>query len=128
MARIPIGPSEPGERRRSRTGLTMEERIDLVFEAGAAAVARTDGTNAYGTVDGAVNGYGLERRMWEMDAPPPITEWILAAEHYNRMVRILEKSIPVEMEAERYHGRDEKFRGDGGNAGRLGDRRSRQAC
>ena len=100
MARIPIGPSEPRERRRSRTGLTMEERFDLVFEAGAAAVARTDGENAYGTVDGAVNGYGLERKMWEMDAPPPITEWILAAEHYNRMVRILQKGIPVEREAE----------------------------
>ena len=38
--------------------------------------------------------------MWEINAGPPITEWILAAEHYNRMVRILQKGIPVEMEAE----------------------------
>ena len=99
MARIPIGPTAPRQRRRSRPGLTLEERIDLVFAAGATAVART-GSHAYGTVDGAVNGYGLVRRMWDVNAPPPITEWILASEHYNRMVRILEKGIPVEMEAE----------------------------
>jgi hypothetical protein len=100
MAQIPIGPAEQPERRRSRSGFTFEERVDLVFAAGAAAVVRTDGSHAYGTVDGAVNGYALERRMWEMNAGPPITEWILAAEHYNRMVRILQKGIPVEMEAE----------------------------
>ena len=99
MARIPIGPAAPRQRRRSRDGLTLEERIDLVFAAGATAVART-GAHAYGTVDGAVNGYGLVRRMWDVNAPPPITEWILASEHYNRMVRILERGIPVEMEAE----------------------------
>ena len=101
MARVPVGPVEPRQRRRPRgDGLTPEERVDLVFEAGAVAVARTDGENAYGTVNGAVNGYAMQRRMWEMNAPPPIREWILAAEHYNRMVRILAKGIAVEMEAE----------------------------
>ncbi len=99
MARIPIGPTEPRRRRPSQPGLTDDERVDLLFEAGAAAVARTDGTHAYGTVDGAVNGYGLRRRMWEGNKPP-ITEWILAAEHYNRMLRLLQHDIPVEMEAE----------------------------
>ncbi len=100
MARIPIGPAEPRQRRRRGDGLTLEQRIDLVLEAGAAAVARTDGSHAFGTVDGAVNGYAMVRRMWEMSAPPPITEWILAAEHYNRMVRILGMGLGVEMEAE----------------------------
>ena len=100
MARIPIGPTEERRRRPARDGLAPDDVIDLVFEAGALAVARTDGTHAYGTVDGAVNGYAMRRAMWRLDAGPPIREWILAAEHYNRMVRILAKGIPVEMEVE----------------------------
>lgn len=100
MAETRIGDSESGNRRRQRRGLSLADRIDLVFDAGAVAVARTDGTNAYGTVDGAVNGYSMERAMWRTTAPPPIQEWILAAEHYNRMVRILQKGIAVEIEAE----------------------------
>ncbi len=100
MARTPVGPTEPRSRRRRDAGLSLEERIDLVFAAGATAVARTDGTHAYGTVDGAVNGYALTRRMWDVNAAAPITEWILAAEHYNRMVRLLQHGIAVEMEAE----------------------------
>ncbi len=89
-----------GERRRRDPGLSLADRYDLVWEAGAAAIARPDGTNAYGTVDGAVNGYSMERAMWRTNAPAPIQEWILAAEHYNRMVRILQKGLPVEIEAE----------------------------
>jgi len=70
----------------------------MLFAEGALAVVHTDGRNDFGTVDTAVGGYAMTKRMWETDAPPPITELILAAEHYNRIIRILEKGIPVEME------------------------------
>jgi len=103
MSKIPIGPrvSEKRRRRRSREGrLSREEIFDFIWSEGAAAVVRTDGRNDFGTVDAAVNGYAMEKRMWETGAPAPITELILAVEHYNRIMRILEKDIPVEMEVE----------------------------
>jgi carboxypeptidase Q len=103
MAKIPIGPRVPRERRRRRSredDLTETQIIDFVFSEGAAAVVRTDGRNDFGTVDGAVNGYAMEKRAWDTDAPPPVTEIVMAAEHYNRILRILEKGIPVELEME----------------------------
>jgi hypothetical protein len=103
MAKIPIGPRVPDERRRRRSRedeLTETQIIDFVFAEEAAAVVRTDGRNDFGTVDGAVNGYAMEKRAWETGAPLPVTELIMAAEHYNRILRILEKGIPVELEME----------------------------
>lgn len=92
MAKIPIGPrTERRRRRRSRgDGLTVTQVIDFVFAEGAAAIVRTDGRNDFGTVDAAVNGYAMEKRAWDTDAPPPVTELVMAAEHYNRILRILE--------------------------------------
>ncbi len=98
MAKIPIGPPVARERRRRTEGLSREQKFDMLFAEGALAVVRTDGKNDFGTVDTAVGGYAMTKRMWETDAPPPITELIIAAEHYNRVIRILEKGIPVEME------------------------------
>jgi hypothetical protein len=92
MAKIPILPEERRERRSRGERLSREEIFDFMWSEGAAAVVRTDGRNDFGTVDAAVNGYAMEKRMWETDAPPPITELIVAAEHYNRIMRILEKS------------------------------------
>jgi len=101
MAKIPIGPREERRRRRSRgDGLTVTQVIDFVFAEGAAAIVRTDGRNDFGTVDAAVNGYAMEKRAWDTDAPPPVTELVMAAEQYNRILRILEKGIPVELEME----------------------------
>jgi hypothetical protein len=103
MSKIPIGPRVSEDRRRRKPRgekLSREEIFDFIWSEGAAAVVRTDGKNDFGTVDAAVNGYALEKRMWETDAPSPITELIVAAEHYNRIMRILEKDIPVEMEVE----------------------------
>ncbi len=98
MAKIPIGPPVTRERRRRTEGLSREQKFDMLFAEEALAVVRTDGKNDFGTVDTAVNGYSMVKRMWEVDAPPPITELIIAAELYNRIIRILEKGIPVEME------------------------------
>ncbi len=103
MAAIPIPGPESEESREQRPHderLSREQIYDFVFAEGALAVVRPDGSNGLGMVDAAVNGYSMERRMWEADAPAPITEVIIAAEHYNRMMRILEKDIPVEMELE----------------------------
>ena len=100
---IPLGGSEPAERRGRlrRDGLSREAFYDFVFAEGALAVVRPDGRgNGHGIVDAAVNGYSMTRRMWETTAPPPVVEVIVAAEHYNRIVRILDKGIPVEMEIE----------------------------
>jgi carboxypeptidase Q len=105
MSAIPVPGSDSGEARRRRArgeGLTREQKFDFVFAEGALAVVRPDGRDGfgYGLVDAAVNGYAMRKRMWEADAPPPITEVVVAVEHYNRMVRILEKGVPVEMELE----------------------------
>ena len=102
MAKIPIS-SDANERRirRSRPeSMSRDDVYDFLFAEGAAAVVHTDGKNDFGTVDTAVGGYAMSKKMWEADSPPPVTEIIMAAEHYNRIMRILEKDIPVEMEIE----------------------------
>jgi len=104
MAKTPIGPRVPGERRGRRSrrfggeGLSRQQIIDFVFGEGAMAIVRTDGKSDFGTVIVGISGYIHETRPWEENAPPNPTELIMAAEHYNRIMRILEKDIPVELE------------------------------
>ena len=101
--KIPVRGAEAEERRgpRSRGDRLSQERIfDFIMAEGAEAIVRPDGRNGFGIVDAAVNGYSMRKRMWETDAPPPINEVVIAAEHYNRIMRIMEKDIPVEMEIE----------------------------
>ncbi len=99
---IPVRGAEPdGRRRRGRGregGMSQDDVFDFIMAQRAAAIVRPAERNGMGIVDGAVNGYAMRKRMWEADAPPPIREIILAAEHYNRIMRIMEKDIPVEME------------------------------
>jgi carboxypeptidase Q len=103
MAKIPIGPRVDEGRRGSRSRedrLPRQKIIDFVFGEGAVAIVRTDGRNDFGTVAVENIGYTTETRPWEKDTPSPHTELVMAAEHYNRIMRILEKGIPVEMEVE----------------------------
>ena len=103
MAKIPIGPRATEERRAQRPGrkrLSRQRIIEFVFHEGALAIVRTDGRNDFGTVDAGVVGFTLETRPWEENSPPNPKELVIAAEHYNRILRILEKNIPVEMEIE----------------------------
>jgi hypothetical protein len=100
MAKIHVGPQEERHRRRPRPVVSETDAIDFIIAQGAAVVVRTDGRNDFGTVDGAVNGYAMEKRAWLAGAPPPVTEVVMAAEHYNRILRILDKGIPVELEME----------------------------
>jgi len=104
MARIPVGPRVTEERRRRERGESESERIsrqeiiDFVFGEGCAAIVRTDGRSDFGTVVVENTDYTLTNRLWEKDAPFRPTELVMAAEHYNRIMRVLEKDIPVEME------------------------------
>ncbi len=101
MAKMPVGPRRSEQRRRRKhQGLSKQEILDFVFGEGAAAIVRTDGRSDFGTVVVENNRYTLDNRLWEIDAPSPPTELVMAAEHYNRIMRILEKNIRVEIEVE----------------------------
>ncbi|MCK5557171.1 MAG: M20/M25/M40 family metallo-hydrolase, partial [Candidatus Hydrogenedentes bacterium] len=105
MSSVKVGPSDSGRRRgrgrRSRDDrLSRQQIIDFVFAEGCAAIVRTDGRSDYGSVVVENSRYTMETKPWEEDAPPNPTELIMAAEHYNRIMRILEKGVPVEMEVE----------------------------
>ena len=107
MAKIPIGSSVPEERRGRRRGrsyrsgverLSREQILDFVSAEGAAAIAHPDGRHDFGIV--SASSYSRGMKPWDENASPKPTELVLAAEHYNRIMRILEKDIPVEMEVE----------------------------
>ena len=70
--------------------------IDFLLSERIAAIASTDGLYD----DGTVQVTRVARRPWAKDAPKQPASFILAAEHYNRIMRIIEKGIPVEMEVE----------------------------
>ncbi|KPL07101.1 hypothetical protein AMJ86_05860 [bacterium SM23_57] len=88
------------ERRRSRSRedrISRQKIVDFVFGEGAIAIVHPDGQHYYGSV--APGRYNRIERPWEYKPPQP-PELVLAVEQYNRMMRILEKDIPVEMEIE----------------------------
>ena len=99
MEKIPIviGPRVSEERRRRDLSELKKHIIDFVFAEGAVAIVHPDEQHYYGSVSPG-NYNGIER-PWE-DKPLQPTELVLAVEHYNRIMRILEKDIPVEMEIE----------------------------
>jgi hypothetical protein len=74
-------------------GITRKQVIDFLFAEGTAAIAAPDGEANYGTV--LVNE--VRGKAWENPSAihPPFL--VLAAEHYNRVMRILEKKIDVEL-------------------------------
>ncbi len=98
LSQAVITPQEQGQNRPRRVlpGLSRDEIIDFLFSEGTATIVSPDRRGDYGTVTvGEVPG-----RAWEsMDSihPPYL---VMAGEHYNRIIRILEKGIPVEMEVE----------------------------
>ncbi len=103
MSKIPVGPrvTQVHRGRRSEDDrLSRQQIIDFVFGEGAVAIVRTDGQSSYGSVRVENSRYTMETRPWEQGAKPNPTELIMIAEHYNRIMRILEKGIPVEMEIE----------------------------
>ena len=95
MEKIPIGPRISEERRRRGPNELKKQMIDFVFAEGAAAIVHPDERHYYGTV--APGNYNGVEKPWE-DKPLQPTELVLAVEQYNRILRILEKDIPVETE------------------------------
>jgi hypothetical protein len=95
LARTDITRQMRRERRRDREGrgMTRDQIVDFLFSEGAAALAAPDGRENYGTV--LVNE--VPGKAWEsMDAiHPPFM--VLAAEHYNRVMRLLNKGVEVEL-------------------------------
>ncbi len=85
--------------RRSDDRLSRQRIVEFVFSEGAVAIIHPDGEHYYGSV--APGGYTRSgEKPWDVNLPPKPTELVLAVEHYNRMIRILAKGIPVEMEIE----------------------------
>jgi carboxypeptidase Q len=82
------------ELERGLPGLTRTQIMEFFLEEGAAAFVSTDRDGD----DGTVYVYGRPLRSKDEKKPPPMLT--MAAEHYNRIIRILEKDIPVEMEVE----------------------------
>ena len=105
MSSVKVAPRDSDERRdRDRRSdddtLSRQQIIDFVFAEGCAAIVRTDGRSDYGSVVVENSDYTMDTKPWEKNAPPNPTELIMAAEHYNRVLRILEKGVPVEIEVE----------------------------
>ena len=102
MSRVRGGPRQPGRRRSQPRPdrLPRQQVIDFVFSEGSVAIVRTDGRSDYGSVVVENWRYTLETKPWEPDARPHPTELIMAAEHYNRVLRVLEKGVPVEIQVE----------------------------
>src|SRR5262249_49148227 len=58
---------------------------------------------------GDTNPFNRGPRPWSKDAPEIVPQVVLAVEHYNRIVRMLEKKTPVQLEidiASRYYADD----------------------
>ena len=102
MAETPIGPQAARvERVHPREGkLPQQQIVDFVLDQGAAVLVRTDGRNDFGAVAVENTRYTLDNRLWELNAPRRPAELVMATEHYNRILRILEKDIPVAIEVE----------------------------
>lgn len=98
MAQIPITsrPLKSPERYPQADKLSKRKIIDFLLSEGIAAIASPSPVYDDGTVMVTL----VSRGVWKKDAPKQPTSFVLAAEHYNRIVRILEKGIPVEMEVE----------------------------
>ena len=102
MAKIKVGPrdiQERGRRNREESDrLTQKQILQFLFDEGTIAVVRTDGRSDFGTVVVENNSYTMNNRLWEESVDFRPTVLVMAAEHYNRIMRILEKDIPVELE------------------------------
>ena len=99
MSKVPIIPPAPRERRRRDPSELKQQIVDFVFAEGAVAIAKTDAVHYFGTVAGTGRWNSLEK-PWDVNSPSRPLELVVAVEHYNRILRILEKGIPVEMELE----------------------------
>lgn len=102
MAKIKVGSRKREVRgtgqRENYKGFSINDVVKFLFDEGAIAMLRTDGRSDFGTVVVENNDYTLRNRLWEESVTFRPTELVIAAEHYNRIMRVLEKDIPVELQ------------------------------
>jgi len=98
MAQISIIPESHDRKSRyaQTDGFPRQKIIEFMLSEGIAAIATLDQVYDDGTVMVTL----VSRNAWKKGAPKQPTSFVLAAEHYNRIIRILEEGIPVEMEVE----------------------------
>jgi len=91
-------PSDDDDRDEDSAGdrVTWNEFVDFVFSEGAVAVVAPDGRESFGNV--LVNEVPGRAWLGLDDIHPPYM--VFAAEHYNRVMRVLDKGIPVDIEAD----------------------------
>jgi len=80
--------------------MPRQQIIDFLVAEGVGVIVRTDGRSDYGTVVVENSSYTLESKPWEKGGPTRAPELVMAAEHYNRIMRIIERGVDVEMEVE----------------------------
>lgn len=124
-----------GASAQQRAAIALQNRKwQMIYEEGAAVVlepgrgdggtvfltaatlppqaTRRSGEGAEATPEGQPATPGASSRgprPWSLDAPPIVPQVVLAVEHYNRLVRMLQKDVPVRLELDlvaRYHMED----------------------
>ena len=100
MARLVIAPQTDEERDREPARRPLSRaRLRTFFEQEGAAVLLSPGAATTAPMDkGIVVVAGSSRTP--VGSTPPMAAVIVAAEHYNRAVRVLQRGIDVEMEVE----------------------------
>ncbi|HXF05746.1 MAG TPA: M20/M25/M40 family metallo-hydrolase [Blastocatellia bacterium] len=95
---------QPSPEQRAAQQLEMK-KWQLCYSEGAAVVlepGRGDGGTIFvGAVTYPVSPdtpFDRRPRPWAQDAPPAIPQVVVAVEHYNRLVRMINKGVPVELE------------------------------
>lgn len=99
LEKVPIGPKVERKRRRRGPDELKQKIVDFVFGEGTVAIVHTDPVHYFGSV-AAMPRYNSVERPWDVNAPALPLDMVIAVEHYNRMMHILEAGIPVEMEVE----------------------------
>ncbi len=97
-------PTSPDEKKRAMFGYN---KTKMLYDEGALAiltVGRGDGGNIFVQQAGALvhpdTPFARRPRLWEVKSPKILPQIAVAAEHYNRLVRLLQKGERVKIELE----------------------------
>ncbi|HET9531138.1 MAG TPA: peptidase M28, partial [Blastocatellia bacterium] len=95
----------------------LNKKWEMVYSEGAAVVLETSRVGDGGTIflGSATLSYppntpaDQRKSVRDKDAPPVIPQLVVTVEHYNRIIRMLDKGVPVQLEVNvnaRYHDQD----------------------
>ncbi|MCP5120670.1 MAG: hypothetical protein GY953_58500, partial [bacterium] len=94
MAPEPKPKKEPASPTREERRKLADDINRFLSDEGAVAVLRTSYKGQHGLVAGSRGGHQEKDKA----VPPPMAA--LSAEHYNRIVRLLKKEVPIKIELE----------------------------